>query len=179
MFWILNRLRGRYAYFAKINALVVALLIFAFFHNFCLALSCGLGYLAGESKGWGVWVGALVTHGSYTSEHEVKFIERGARKIVKDPREHWVAYCRVCLFLRGLIWWLPVFVPLLFADVYTAPLLAVALAVGFPLACELGYRTKWTVKFRNFEACDAWARQELLYGAMQDIVFLVLFLWGR
>jgi len=29
MFWILNRLRGQYSYFAKVNALAVALLIFA------------------------------------------------------------------------------------------------------------------------------------------------------
>ena len=174
MFWILNRLRGRYGFFAKVNSLVVALLIFAFFGNFYLAIICGLGYLAGESKGWDVWVGALVTHGSYTSEHEVKFIERIARKIVKDPREHWLGYCRVCLFLRGLLWWLPVFVPLLFADVYTAPLFAVALAAGFPLACELGYRTKWTLKLRAFEANDAWSRQEVFYGAMQDAAFLIL-----
>ena len=174
MFWILNRLRGQYSYFAKVNALAVALLVFAFFHNFYIAIICGLGYLAGEAKGWGVWVGALVTHGSYTSEHEVKFIERVARKIIKDPRGHWVAYCRVCLFLRGLIWWLPVFVPLLFAGVYTAPLFAVALAVGFPLACELGYRTKWAIKFRAFEVSDAWGRQEVFYGAMQDAAFLIL-----
>ncbi|WP_297945501.1 hypothetical protein [uncultured Campylobacter sp.] len=174
MFWILNRLRGRYTYFAKLNALVVALLIFAFLGNFYLAIICGLGYLAGESKGWGVWVGALVTHGSYTSEHEVKFIERIARKIVKDPRAHWLGYCRVCLFLRGLLWWLPVFVPLLFAGIYGAPFLAVALAAGFPLACELGYRTKFSFAFKKFEVKTAWARQELFYGAMQDAAFIIL-----
>ena len=175
MFWILNRLRGRYTYFAKLNALVVALLIFAFFGNFYLAIICGLGYLAGESKGWGVWVSALVTHGSYTSEHEVKFIERVAARLF-EPKTHWLAYCRLCLFLRGLLWWLPVFVPLLFADVYTAPLFAVALAVGFPLACELGYRTKFSFAFKNFEVKTAWARQELLYGAIQDIAFLILWM---
>nr|DAT62886.1 MAG TPA: hypothetical protein [Caudoviricetes sp.] len=176
MFWILNRLRGRYAYFAKVNALVVALLVFAFLGNFYLALVCGLGYLAGESKGWGVWVGALVGRDGYTSEHEVKFIERVAARLF-EPKTHWLAYCRLCLFLRGLIWWLPVCVPLLFAGIYGAPLLAVALAVGFPLACELGYRTKWTLRFRAFEASDAWGRQEVFYGAMQDAAFLILFLW--
>ena len=175
MFWILNRLRGQYSYFAKLNALVVALLVFAFLGNFYLAIICGLGYLLGEAKGWGVWVGALVTHGSYTSEHEVKFIERIAAKLF-DPRAHWLAYCRLCLAIRGLIWWLLVFVPLLFAGVYTAPLFAVALAVGFPLACELGYRTKWTIKFRAFEASDAWGRQEVFYGAMQDLAFIILWM---
>ena len=175
MFWILNRLRGRYAYFAKINALVVALLIFAFLGNFYLALICGLGYLAGESKGWGVWVGALVTHSSFKDERENRLIERVAAKLF-NPRAQWLAYCRFCLFLRGLIWWMPVFVPLLFADVYTAPLIAVALAVGFPIACELGYRTKWTLKFRAFEASDAWGRQEVFYGAMQDLAFIILWM---
>ena len=175
MFAILNRLRGQYSYFAKLNALVVALLIFAFLGNFYLAIICGLGYLAGESKGWGVWVGALVTHGSYTSEHEVKFIERIAARLF-DPRAHWLAYCRLCLAIRGLIWWLPVFVPLAFAGLYAAPLLAVALAVGFPLACELGYCTKWTLRFRAFEASDAWGRQEVFYGAMQDLAFIILWM---
>lgn len=178
MFWILNRLRGRYAYFAKVNALVVALLVFAFLGNFYLALVCGLGYLAGESKGWGVWVGALVTHGSYTSEHEVKFIERVAARLF-EPKTHWLAYCRFCLFLRGLIWWLPVFVPLIFAGLYGAPLLAVALAAGFPLACELGYRTKFIFTFKKFEVNTAWARQELLYGAMQDLAFIALYLISK
>ena len=178
MFWILNRLRGRYAYFAKVNALVVALLIFAFLGNFYLAIICGLGYLLGEAKGWGVWVGALVTHGSYTDEREVKFIECIAAKLF-DPRAHWLGYCRLCLFLRGLLWWLPVFVPLAFAGLYAAPLLAVALAVGFPLACELGYCTKFIFTFKKFEVNTAWARQELFYGAMQDLAFIAIYLISK
>lgn len=175
MFWILNRLRGQYAYFAKINALVVALLIFAFLGNFYLAIICGLGYFLGEAKGWGVWVGALITHSDFKDERENRLIERVAAKLF-DPRAHWLAYCRVCLFMRGLLWWLPVFVPLAFAGLYAAPLFAVALAAGFPLACELGYRTKFKFRLKKFEIESAWARQELLYGAMQDLAFLILWM---
>lgn len=173
MFWILNRLRGQYGYFAKANALVVALLIFAFYGNFFIAIVCGLGYLAGEAEGWGVWIGALVRRGSYTPESENRLIEAAARKFI-DPKARWLAYCRLCLAIRGLIWWLPVFAPLVFAGIYGAPLLAVALAVGFPLACELGYRTKFSFAFKKFEVKTAWARQELFYGAMQDVAFLIL-----
>ena len=175
MFWILNRLRGRYSYFAKVNALVVALLIFAFLGNFYLAIICGLGYLAGEAKGWGVWVGALVTHSGFKDERENRLIERIAAKLF-EPKTHWLAYCRLCLFLRGLLWWLPVFVPLAFAGLYAAPLMAVALAAGFPLACELGYRTRFEFRLKKFEIESAWARQELFYGAMQDIAFLILWM---
>ncbi|MBS6151864.1 MAG: hypothetical protein KH703_00350 [Campylobacter gracilis] len=174
MFWILNRLRGQYSYFAKVNALVVALLIFAFYGNFFIAIVCGLGYLAGEAKGWGVWVGALTSHGADKGESKSRGIEWLAGRFI--PRTRWLAYCRACLFLRGLIWWLPVFVPLVFAGVYAAPLLAVALAAGFPLACELGYRTKFSFAFKSFEVKTAWARQELFYGAMQDIAFLILWM---
>lgn len=78
MFWILNRLRGQYSYFAKVNALVVALLIFAFLGNFYLAIICGLGYLAGEAKGWGVWVGALTSHGGGRQGRERKSQHRMA-----------------------------------------------------------------------------------------------------
>ena len=175
MFWILNRLRGRYGFFAKVNSLVVALLIFAFFGNFYLAIICGLGYLAGESKGWGVWVGALVTHSGFKDERENRVIERIAAKLF-DPRAHWLAYCRLCLAIRGLIWWLPVFVPLAFAGLYATPLLAMLLAAGFPLACELGYRTKFKFRLKKFEIESAWARQELFYGAMQDAAFLILWM---
>lgn len=174
MFWVLNRLRGQYSYFAKINALIVALLIFAFYHNFYIAIICGLGYLLGEAKGWGVWIGALISHGADKGESESRGIEALAGRFI--PRARWLAYCRLCLAIRGLIWWLPVFVPLVFAGVYIAPLLAVLLAAGFPLACELGYRTKFSFAFKSFEVKTAWARQELFYGAMQDIAFLILWM---
>ena len=173
MFAILNRLRGQYAHFAKVNALVVALLIFAFLGNFYLAIICGLGYLLGEAKGWGVWVGALVTHSDFKDERENRLIERVAARLF-EPKTHWLAHCRLCLFLRGLLWWLPVFVPLLFVGVYGAPFLAVALAAGFPLACELGYRTNFKFRLKELEIESAWARQELFYGAMQDAAFLIL-----
>lgn len=173
MFWILNRLRGQYSYFAKLNALVVALLIFAFLGNFYLAIICGLGYLLGEAKGWGVWVGALITHSDFKDERENRLIERVAARFF-EPKTHWLAYCRLCLFLRGLLWWLPVFVPLVFAGLYGAPLFAVALAAGFPFACELGYRTRFKFNLKKLEISTAWARQELFYGAMQDAAFLIL-----
>nr|DAP00345.1 MAG TPA: hypothetical protein [Caudoviricetes sp.] len=174
MFWMLNRLRGQYSYFAKVNALAVALLIFAFWGNFYLAIICGLGYLLGEAKGWGVWVGALVSHGADKGESESRGIEALAGRFI--PRARWIAFCRACLAIRGLIWWLPVFVPLVFAGIYGAPLLAVLLAAGFPLACELGYRTKFSFAFKSFEVKTAWARQELFYGAMQDAAFLILWM---
>lgn len=174
MFAILNRLRGQYGYFAKANALAVSLLIFAFYGNFFVAIICGLGYLAGEAKGWGVWVGALTSHGADKGESESRGIEALAGRFISRAR--WIAFCRVCLAIRGLIWWLPVFVPLVFVGLYAAPLLAVALAAGFPLACELGYRTKFSFAFKNFEVKTAWARQELFYGAMQDVAFLILWM---
>ncbi len=174
MFWILNRLRGQYGYFAKVNALVVALLIFAFLGNFYLAIICGLGYLAGEAKGWGVWVGALTSHGGDKGESESRSIEWLVGRFI--PRAHWLAYCRLCLAIRGLIWWLPAFVPLVFMGIYGAPLLAVLLAAGFPLACELGYRMRFKFKLKKFEIESAWARQELFYGAMQDLAFLILWM---
>ncbi|MBR8464711.1 hypothetical protein KDD93_09100 [Campylobacter sp. faydin G-24] len=175
MFLVLNRIRGEYSYFAKINAVLIALLIFAFYENFIVAICCGLGYLVGESKGWGVWVGALVSHSSYKDESENKFIEQIACKFF-NPQTHWLNYCRVCLFIRGLVWWLPVFIPLMFVGVYIAPFLAVALAIGFLMACELGYRTRWITDLGVWQVNDAWGRQEVFYGAMQDIAFIWLFL---
>ena len=71
------------------------------------------------------------------------------------------------------------FVPLVFMGIYAAPLLAVLLAVGFPLACELGYRTKFKFRLKKLEIESAWARQELFYGAMQDLAFTAIYLISK
>ncbi|AKT92079.1 hypothetical protein [Campylobacter gracilis] len=178
MFWLLNRLRGSYNYFAKVNAIYLAAIIYLSTKNIYASILCGLGYILGESFGWGVWVGALITHSGFKDERENRLIERGAARLF-EPKTHWLAYCRLCLFLRGLLWWLPVFVPLVFAGLYGAPLLAVLLAAGFPLACELGYRTHFKFRLKKFEVNTAWARQELFYGAMQDLAFTAIYLISK
>lgn len=55
MFLILNRLRGTYGWFAKVNGVVLGLLFYLAFGNPYVSLAVTIGYVLGESFGWGDW----------------------------------------------------------------------------------------------------------------------------
>ena len=48
------------------------------------------------------------------------------------------------------------------------------LAVGFPVACEVGYRLKDKIKFHRYGLSieGGWEIQEAAYGVIQDIVLV-------
>ena len=55
MMTILNRLRGTYGWFAKVNGVVLGLLFYLAFGNPYVSLAVAIGYALGESFGWGDW----------------------------------------------------------------------------------------------------------------------------
>ena len=55
MFLILNRLRGTYGWFAKVNGVVLGLLFYLAFGNPYVSLAVAICYVLGESFGWGDW----------------------------------------------------------------------------------------------------------------------------
>lgn len=179
MFTILNRLRGTWGWFAKVNAVVLGLLVYLAYGNYYIALICSLGYLLGESFGWGEWVGNLTTHRRNTTEtledegesNGIKYI---ATRIVSDWANNYLRYCRVALVLRGAYWWLLALGALLYVSYWYA-LGIVVLALAFPVSCEIGHHTSklWNFKHMN----GGWEHQEVWYGLMQDIVFIFL-IWG-
>ena len=209
MMLILNRLRGTQGLWSKIIGLLLALIVQIAFNNTYVALAVGLGYIVGESFGWGLWVGTLSVQREkgyelhYEGEGRNNGIEWIASHIVKPTQESWINYCRVALSIRGFYWWLPTLAPLYFVG-FSAELLTVmilALSIGFPIACELGYYSatyfsasfnkdteKYEIVFKGkiikaydkdkgFSVKGGWEHQEVWYGLMQDIVFIFL-IWG-
>lgn len=178
MFTILNRLRGTWGWFAKVNAVVLWLLVYLAYSNYYIAIICSLGYLLGESFGWGEWVGNLTTHRRNTTEtledegekNGIKYI---ATRLAPDWPNNYLRYCRVALVLRGAYWWLLALGALLYVSCWYA-LGIVVLSLAFPLACELGYYTSklWNFKFMN----GGWEHQEVWYGLMQDVIIFSLLL---
>ena len=63
MFIILNRYRGTYGWFAKVVGVVLGLLTYLVWGDVYVALMVAIGYVAGESFGWGEWVGTLSCKG--------------------------------------------------------------------------------------------------------------------
>lgn len=178
MFLILNRLRGTYGLFAKVNGVVLGLLFYLAFGNPYVSLAVAIGYVLGESFGWGEWVGNLSVHRKETTdtledEGANNGIQYIATRLVPNWSVAYLKYCRVALVLRGLYWWTPTLIALCFI---TNPFLVIScvivLALSFTLACELGYITSklWNFKYMS----GGWEHQEVWYGLFQDLVILSL-----
>lgn len=183
MFTILNRFpRGMYGIGAKFNGVVLGLLAYFVFHNPYVAMALAIGYVLGESFGWGLWIGTL------TEQRELGYllkdegegrnngIELVTTKFINPTQATWIKYCRLALSIRGLYWWIPTLAPLYFVGIGFNSLLLVIvlLSIGFPIACEIGYYT--TTKFNFKHMGSGWEHQEVWYGLMQDIVLVGLFL---
>jgi len=180
MFIVLNRLRGMRGFVAKVNGLLLGILIYLLYGNYYVAIAVCAGYIIGESFGWGEWIGNLSVHRNSTTKQledgKSNGIQWLAKKIVPDYKYNYIRYCNVALTIRGLYWWLPTLLPLYFVG-FTLIHLVIAitfLAIGFPIACYLGYRTSkiWNFKYMN----GGWEHQEVWYGLMQDIVLISLIL---
>ena len=184
MFLFLNRLRGTIGAYTKVNGLLIALIVQIAFNNHYVALAVGLGYIIGESFGWGLWVGTLSVQrlNGYALHDEGEGRNNGiewiASHIVKPTQESWLNYCRVALSIRGLYWWLPTLAPLYFVgfSVEILTLMILALSIGFPIACELGYYFRDKVSFEKFglSYSGGWELQEGFYGLFQDLVLITL-----
>ena len=183
MMLILNRLRGTDGLWSKIIGLLLALVVQIAFGNPYVSIAVGLGYIIGESFGWGLWVGALcVQREAHPNKDEEEGKSNGimwlSRKLVPNYLDNFVNYCRVALTIRGFYWWLPTLAPLYFVGFNPLVILVcvAVLSVGFPLACELGYYFRDKINFEKFglSYVGGWELQEGFYGVLQDLVLVVL-----
>lgn len=186
MFTVLNRLRGTQGLWSKIIGLLLALVVQIAFNNPYVAIAVGLGYIIGESFGWGEWVGCLSVYRKNTTnkiedEGANNGIQWMAQKLVPDYLNNFVNYCRVALTIRGFYWWLPTLAPLCFVGFNPLVILGciLFLSVGFPIACEIGYRTSKLFSFNKygFSIVGGWEHQEVWYGLFQDLVFGGMIIW--
>jgi len=177
MFTILNRLRGTWSWFSKVIGLLVAIAVYWVSDNYYVAIASGLGYIAGESMGWGAWVGTLSCYPRGKEPKNTKYDYEGKNNGIYwiaskfyDPISDWYKFSMVALVLRGIYWWLPVTLPLTYLYGILPVVIALVLGVLFPIACILGYKFrrtkigKWT---------GGWEISELIYGAMQDVALII------
>ena len=164
--------------------------------NAWLGLAVLVAYLVGESKGWGEWVGSLsrvepwteeLLQGDYKDDEGKKFpfIHQIANSVCKEQIEgtfeqrakQYRKYATLALMLRGIYWWLPVYLVLAWFGVISldiAMIAGVGLGIVFPIACEVGRRWKFTrtydLKFIDLEMSPGWSNQEIVYGLIQGAV---------
>ena len=182
MFTVLNRLRGTNGVWSKFNGLLLSYILLSVFHNHYVSLAVAIGYVLGESFGWGDWVGCLTgnrnNYKDTTDEGKSNGIMWLSQKIVHDWKTNFIEYSRVALTIRGFYWWLPTLTPLYFVGFNPLVLLGciLFLSVGFPIACEIGYLLRDKISFEKYglEFIGGWELQEGVYGLMQDLVIITL-----
>jgi len=177
MFTILNRLRGTWGRFSKVVGILIAIMVYIVSDNYYTAIASGLGYIAGESMGWGAWVGTLSCYPRGQEPKNIKYGDEGmnngihwlASKLV-DPISDWYKFSVVALGIRGIYWWLPVALPLTYLYGILPVVIALVLGILFPVACILGYKFRGT---KIGKWTGGWEISELIYGAMQDVALVI------
>tara|TARA_R110000803_G_scaffold4054_9_gene13931 strand:- start:5320 stop:5844 length:525 start_codon:yes stop_codon:yes gene_type:complete len=166
--YYLNRLRGTKSIWAKYNAIILGIIFGLSTQNYYIGVAVAVGYLAGESMGWGEWIGGLMrriadspTMTNPRRDGDYNGIQWIAEKFSKiDTDDYFVT----SLFLRGLWWWTLTFVSLYWVlDPLLVTITILFLASWFPLSILMA------------ESNDLqWENAEYIYGGAQDIGIGVL-----
>ena len=175
MFAFLNRLRGTSNVYTKVFAIVFATIYGSITGSIIVFGLMFIAFILGESFGWGKWLGSLAYPELVTDE-------------IKNDREgynngiHWIAnklspqnrdflrYCSIALAIRGIYWWLPVYLVIWWAGVVnllTALILAILLGVLFPISVLLTRKYEEvipTVNFKWLSIDGVWEKSEVVYG---------------
>ena len=163
-FYWLNRLRGTYSYFSKVNGVLLGLL-FWWAINPLVGSLVAIGYILGESMGWGQWIGqqcgSPLECGDEGEKNGIKWI---ASKFVDCGTER---YNKIALVIRGFYWWFPTLAPLFFVmDFSVVALSIITLSFGFQISLDWASGT----------GKPKWDNAEYIYGGIQDVVFLFIFI---
>jgi hypothetical protein len=184
---ILNRWRGTGKIFSisifNINgAIIYALylgLLFGLLTTWYIGLLTSIGFLIGESFGWGKWVGSLCypENTNLQKEYEDKegykfpFIHYLANFIIKEKVSYF-KYCNLALCFRGMIWGLFLYLALVLFD-YLSYLeyiiISIIYGVGFPLSCYLSRKKSFNYKSKFISIVGKWETQEIYYGFIHFI----------
>lgn len=163
--------------------------------NIWLGVCVLIAYIVGEAKGWGEWVGALTRWETKDEEWLQKqykdnegvgfpYIHQIANMICKEQIEgsleervtQYKKYAELALVLRGIYWWLPVYLVVAAFGVISwaeAVVIGVGLGVVFPIACDIGrslrYEAEFDLRIVKLRFSRGWENQELVYGLVQGI----------
>ena len=196
---LLNRWRGTgnifsISIFNITGTMIYALylgLLFGSITEWYIGILVLIGFLIGESFGWGKWVGALCypeTKTDLQKEYEDKegynfpFIHYVANFIIKE-KENFFKYCNLALGIRGFIWGLLIYLPLVVEYISLVELFALSLiyGIGFPFACYLSRKKSFNCKNKFISIVGKWESQEVHYGFIHFVcnayIILKVALW--
>lgn len=190
---LLNRWRGtgdifNIYKFAITGTMIYALylgLLFGLITEWYIGILVLIGFLIGESFGWGKWVGALCypeTKTDLEKEYEDKegynfpFIHYMANFFIKE-KDNFFKYCNLALGIRGMIWALCLYLSLVvfnYISILELFILCLIYGIGFPFACYLSRKKSFNYKSKFISIVGKWESQEIYYGIIHMIVNIYL-----
>lgn len=185
---LLNRWRGTgnifsISIFNITGTMIYALylgLLFGSITEWYIGLLTSIGFLIGESFGWGKWVGALCypeTKTDLQKEYEDKegynfpFIHYVANFIIPE-KKYFFKYCNLALGIRGFIWGLFIYLSLVvfnYISILELFISCLIYGIGFPLACYLSRKKSFNYKNKFISIVGKWESQEVYYGFVHFI----------
>lgn len=185
---LLNRWRGTgnmfgISIFNITGTMIYALylgLLFGLITEWYIGILVLICFLIGESFGWGKWVGALCypeTKTNLQKEYNDKegynfpFIHYIANFIIPEKKEFF-KYCNLALYLRGMIWALFLYLPLVvfnYISYLEYIIISIICGFGFPLACYLSRKKSFNYKNKFISVVGKWETQEVYYGFIHFI----------
>lgn len=186
---ILNRWRGTGVIFSISNYGITGVNIYALYlgllfgsiTTWYIGVLTAICFRLGETFGWGKWEGHLCypTRKPQYENNEGKsfpYIHYLANFIIKE-KEDYKTYCEVALGIRGLIWGLALYVPLVFFGyIYLYDYLIVSIIYGacFPLACYLSTILTLNYSNRYISIVGNGETEEFYYGVVHFMCNLYL-----
>jgi hypothetical protein len=180
---LLNRWRGTKAINAKLYAAVIGLIV-GWYFGVVAGIITAIVFVAGESFGWGEWIGGIISESTRPVPNTPEAREEGARngirwlanKVVSEDVDY-AKHIRVALAIRGIYWWVPVMGTIaFFSGAYWLVAIGVIAGVLFPVAFDLA--TKYddkipTIRCKWFHVEGRWEKGEVIYGLFLDVLMAV------
>ena len=174
MFLILNRLRGMFTWARILISIATGLVSYLFLHDVYLSGLVAIIYFIPLTSGWGTW-DCIATDREATKPNPYSEGWLGVQQIAEwicSSDKDWLTHCRIALLVDGVFRALWVLIFAFFIDIYIVIPCFIVMSCAFLFASELGYYTSklWNFKYMT----GGWEHQEVIYGAVVGLVFMIL-----
>lgn len=181
IYLIWNRVRGTTGKGGIIGGVLTAGILFFLTSNSIASILAGIFYIIGESWGWGKWL-ITVPHWGDSSWQKTFNETLLSRDDGKNNGIHFIAdavfpqekkfasYAKFALILRGLWWWVPIFITL-----YAFSLTSIIGVLVGSLLVSIPFPFLYRFAYDKLDT-DFWPWGEYLYGFFQGLALMIVLL---
>lgn len=174
MFIILNRLRGMFTWARVLISIVTGMVSYIIIHDYLESIFIAIVYFVPLTSGWGSW-DCIATDRTAKKPNPYSEGWLGVQQITEwiyPSDRDWLTHCRIALLIDGMFRALWVLIFTFFIDIRIVMPCFIMMSCAFLFASELGYYTSKKFNFKYMTG--GWEHQEVIYGAIVGLVFMIL-----